>query len=128
MAWRSLSYDPAVLRRDPKTPGFVYFRSWYDPACTRFEDQVLLQPAVLSATKPFHCIALDFASDEKLAASWGLTQAPAYAIVTPGGTVLARGQGAITATELISALNDARKRFNDETATLPATASAPAAP
>lgn len=112
--WRDYAYDPeriAARRNNQLT--FVYFRQWSSVECTDFEEKVLRDPRVLQATTGLYCVALEFAWDEKLARTWGLSAPPAVAIVDPQERVLASIQGPVSADELLKRLEQARQRFTE---------------
>lgn len=88
-------------------PTFVYLRSWYLVQCTRFEDEVLRDPAVVKATQPMNCVMLDFDNSSRLTRAWGLSEAPAFAVIGPDGATRAKGAGRITRDALLAALRDA---------------------
>jgi hypothetical protein len=98
---------------------FVYFRTWYRPACTQFEENVLMHPDVLAATRSMVCIPLDFEYDRKLAEQWGIAEVPGYVIVDPRGRVLARGEPPITVEDLLAAMRSAREKAQGTTQAAP---------
>ncbi len=114
IAWRGVSYEPVaeVSRKENKLT-FVYLRNWYDPTCTRFEDSVLSDPALRTATNPLNCVMLSYDYDQKLVEGWGVASAPAVLILSPSGEVLERCGGTATASDLIAAIRDARTRFGN---------------
>lgn len=81
---------------------FVYFRHWAVPACTRFEEDVLLDPQVLSATKPYYCIVLAYNVDKRLADKWNVSEPPGVALLGPGGRLLASGSGGMSKDQLLA--------------------------
>lgn len=93
---------------------FVYFREWYRVECTEFEENVLKHPDVLPLTRSYVCVVLDTHWDRALMQRWGLEVSPAYAIVAPDGTVLARGQYPISVAEMSNALRTSRQHFESE--------------
>ncbi|MGE0480535.1 MAG: hypothetical protein AB7Q17_08695 [Phycisphaerae bacterium] len=112
IAWRLETFDR--VHADAKPAGkltFVYFRNWYDVACTNFEEQVLKSPAVLKETADLVCVPLSYDWDRALAQPWGLDRAPAFAVVAPDGAVLASGQGTITEPALLDALRSAKAQY-----------------
>lgn len=112
IAWRLETFDR--VHADAKPAGkltFVYFRNWYDVACTHFEEQVLKSPAVLKETADLVCVPLSYDWDRALAQPWGLERAPAFAVVAPDGSVLASGQGTITEPALLEALRSAKAQY-----------------
>lgn len=115
--WRGLEFNSvhANSRREQKLT-FVYMRSPYLVECTRFEDAVLLDPAVRGVLYggDFNPVALDFSWDWRLAERWGLERPPAYAVVGPDDELLAHGFGEITVAQLLEALNRAKQRFAEK--------------
>lgn len=110
--WQGPTYQDAqaqARRTDQLT--FVYFRSWYLVECTDFEEKVLKSPDVLAATRELVCVALDFDWDRPLAQRWQLQVVPAFAIVAPNGTILARQQAPITRADVLNAIQLARQVF-----------------
>jgi len=109
VAWQGPTYTDAreVAQRSGQ-PIFVYFRNWYSVDCTRFEENVLKDPAVLAETRTMVCVPLDFDWDRPLAQQWRLTATPAFVIVTADGRVLARGQNPLTREDLLAAFRQAR--------------------
>jgi hypothetical protein len=96
----------AESQRDQKLT-FVYFRSWYLVQCTEFEDTVLRHAEVVRETRPMNCVKLDFDANSMLARRWGLAEAPAYAVIDPGGQPLSRAYGRITREQLLASLRQA---------------------
>jgi hypothetical protein len=90
---------------------FVYFRNWYSVECTRFEEDVLKQPAVLEAVRDLRCVPLSFDWDQPLAEEWEISQPPAFAIVDPQGQILADGEGDITLEAMLEAIQQAKDEF-----------------
>jgi hypothetical protein len=115
--WRGIEFNSvhAASRREQKLT-FVYMRSPYLVECTRFEDAVLLDPAVRGVLNggDFNPVPLDFSWDWRLAERWGLERPPAYAIVGPDDELLAHGFGEITVAQLLDALNGAKQRFAEK--------------
>ena len=107
--WRGYTFDPvfAEAQRDGKLT-FVYFRHWSVVACTRFEEEVLKDPAVRSATAELYCAALDFHWDRALADRWEIPEPPGVVILDPQGNVRARLTGEMTAEQLLEAIAAAR--------------------
>jgi hypothetical protein len=109
--WRAYQYNAEVVERDAGDRArFVYFRHWAVPACTRFEENVLLDPHVLSATRPYYCIVLAYNVDKHLADDWGVSEPPGVALLGPGGRLLASGSGAMSKEQLLALF----KRANDQ--------------
>lgn len=79
--------------------------------CTRFEEQILKDPEVLTETEDLVCVALDFDYDRSLARQWQLDDRPAYVIVSPDGEILARDQAPITREELLKGMRAAKASF-----------------
>lgn len=108
MNWQFYAYNP---QSPPFDPGdrltFIYLRSWLDPACTQFEDQVLSSTEVTTATRPMVCGTIDVG--DGVGRTWGITEAPAFVILDPAGKVLAKGQGDLTKQDVLSAVEEARK-------------------
>jgi hypothetical protein len=53
-----------------------------------------------------NCVMLDFDSSGHLTRAWGLTEAPAFAVIAPEGTVRASGSGRISKDQLLTALRE----------------------
>jgi hypothetical protein len=115
--WRGFDYRSVhnQSKRENKLT-FVYLRSAYLVECTRFEENVLRDPAVLNALRDLNCAVIDFGWDSRLAEKWKLERAPAFAIVNPAGELLSGGFGAISAEQLLEAVAEARTRFAAESA------------
>lgn len=105
-------FDPvhADAQRDHKLT-FVYFRNWAVPACTRFEENVLKDPAILQAVAELYCAVLDFHMDRQLAEDWGIAAPPGVAVVDPDRRILARLSGEVSAAELLAAIQTAKDEF-----------------
>lgn len=126
VVWELRKYEDAQeLGRKSGKLTFVYFRSWYLVECTNFEEQVLKTPEVLLQTRGMICVPLDFNWDRSLAGEWGLTQVPAFALVSPAGDVLVRKQAPITRAELLAAFREAKAQMTPTTSPAPATATNP---
>lgn len=110
--WRVYQYNAEAVERDAgDRTRFVYFRHWAVPACTRFEENVLLDPQVLAATRPYYCIVLAYNVDKRLADDWGVSEPPGVALLGPGGRLLSSGSGALTKEQLLALF----KRASDQT-------------
>lgn len=120
--WDALTYSDGLERAAARpAPVFVYFREWYLRECKDFEDNVLMRPEVLAETRTLTNVVLSFDHDDKLAAGWQLHAAPCYAIVTPGGELLASRQAPITVDDLLADVRAARATLDGRaTATAPA--------
>lgn len=107
--WRSYHEFEPVLEesRQAGKATFVYLRSWYLVQCTKFEDEVLRDPAVVKATQPMNCIMLDFDNSSRLTRAWGLTEAPAFVVFGPEGALRGSGSGRISRESLLAALRGA---------------------
>lgn len=106
--WRLDSFDR--VQADSRTQNkltFVYFRNWYSVECTRFEEGVLKDPAVLDALLPFNCVPLDFDRDRPLAEAWGVQKPPAFVVMDGNSRVLASGKGAMSVASVLDALKRA---------------------
>lgn len=109
VAWRLGRFEDVFPQaRDSGKPAFVYFRNWYSVECTRFEENVLKQPAILAESAAFFCIPLDFDYDRSWAERWGVRRSPAYVILDRDQHVLGRGEGEIGAEELLAAMQAAK--------------------
>ena len=82
-----------------------------------FEEQVLKQTPVRSATADMVCVRreYDVRANRKLATNWVITSVPAYAILDPAGTLLATEAGKITAESLLAAIEQAKSRVASTT-------------
>jgi len=110
--WRGFKYEFVLpLSKNENRLTFVYLRSPYLVECTRFEENVLKNPAVLAALQDVNPVAIDFGWDSHLADRWQLERAPAFAIVDPDGALLASGHGEVAVDELVKAINKAKARF-----------------
>ena len=101
--WRAYQYNADAVERDAgNRTRFVYFRHWAVPACTRFEEDVLLDPQVLAATRPYYCIVLAYNVDKRLADSWGVSEPPGVALLGPGARLLSSGSGTMSKEKLLA--------------------------
>ena len=114
VSWRGYQFQPVAedARRDNKHM-FVYFRNWSDIRCTRFEENVLKNPEVLSATRTYYCVALDYYWDKPTADRLGVAGPPGVALLDPEGRPLARLSGEISAPTLVAELKRAAQREGD---------------
>jgi hypothetical protein len=114
IAWSRFTYDEGfeLAQREGK-PVFVYFRAWWMVECTRFEDDVLKDPAVINVTSDLVCVPLnfDYEPDRKLAESWGITRPPAYAMIAPNGELLGRGEGLMSVTSVVLGIQAAKDKY-----------------
>ncbi len=108
--WEYANY-PEVQRRAAAEGKLtlVYFKSWYRIESTRFEEDVLEDPAVRDALDGMARVMLDRDYDQELAQRWGLTKVPSYAIISPEGDVLVRDQAPITRDALLKGIRKARQ-------------------
>jgi hypothetical protein len=114
--WQGPTFpDAHALARRQNKLTFVYFRSWYLVECTHFEEKVLKHPEVLAATRDMVCVALDYDWDQPLAQQWRLKTAPAFAVVGPGGELLARQHAPITREELLRGIQTAQAKAASST-------------
>ncbi|MFN0134960.1 MAG: hypothetical protein ACKVS9_02460 [Phycisphaerae bacterium] len=121
--WRDFKYEPVreVAQRDQRLM-LVYFRHWAAVACTKFEDEILKDPAVLTESRNFYCVPLAFDWDRELAEKFGVREIPGVAIVDPTGRVITRLQGTILRDDLLKEMRRARAEFSTHaasSATLP---------
>ena len=107
--------DAHEIARDANKLTFVYFRNWYSVECTRFEENILKHPEVLAETRGMVCVPLDFDYDQSLARRWRLQKTPAYVIVTPDRSILARADAPITRDDLLEAMRLAKATFAPST-------------
>lgn len=122
--WELRKFEDAhELARQQGKLTFVYFRSWYLVDCTNFEENVLKTPQVLLQTRGLVCVPLDFDWDQPLAQKWGLTQVPAFALVSPSGEILVRQQTPITREDFLSAIREAKAQMAATTQPIAGTAS-----
>lgn len=109
--WRAYQYNADAVERDAgNRTRFVYFRHWAVPACTRFEEQVLLDSQILAATRPYYCIVLAYNVDKRLADGWGVSEPPGVALLGADGRLLSSGSGALTKDQLLALF----KRADDQ--------------
>jgi len=117
--WRLGPYEDARAQAQAQRQlNFVYFRTWYSVECTRFEEDVLMQPRVVEALRNQVAVPLEYDVDRDIARRWSITQVPAFAIVDPSGKVLASAQGVVSADVLLAAI----ERAQQKSAQLPAAA------
>ena len=111
--WRDFKYEPVreIAQRDQRLM-FVYFRHWAAVACTKFEEEVLKDPAILAESRDFCCVPLAFDWDRELAEQFGVREIPGVAIVDPAGRVVTRLQGAISRDDLLKEMRRARAEFS----------------
>ncbi len=113
IAWHPVRFSQAMReaqKRDQLV--FVYLRHWTSIACTRFEEQVLSHPAVLSATRELYCVPLDLTWDRELARQWGVREVPAVVIFSPDGRQLATLSGSIKLRQLLDAIATAKAQVS----------------
>ncbi len=116
LPWRLTTFEAAHKEAQAQNRlTFVYFRAWYLVDSTRFEDDVLSDPAVRTALSDFVCVPLSYDVDRNLAGRWGLRDLPAYAIVDPAGVPVESAAGPITLRDLLAAIDRARQRFAPHT-------------
>jgi hypothetical protein len=104
--------DGHAVARSENRLAFTYFRNWYSVECTRFEEDILKHPDVLAATAEFVCIPLEYDIDRALAQRWGISDVPAFVIVDPSGSVVARGGGPFTVAGVLATLQGASQAFH----------------
>lgn len=101
--WRAYNYREDAIARDAgEKSRFVYFRHWAVPSCTKFEETVLLDPAVKNATNAYFCIVLAYNVDKHLADAWNISEPPGVAILGPDGKLLASGSGFMKREEMLA--------------------------
>lgn len=116
--WRAYNYrEDAVARDAGEKSRFVYFRHWAVPECTKFEETVLLDPAVRNATNAYYCIVLAYNVDKHLADSWNVSEPPGVAILDPAGRLLASGSGFMKREELLALFQRADRERSAGSAT-----------
>lgn len=108
--WRTYVYDVGLdeARREGK-PMFVYLRNWYLPECTRFEDNVLKNAAVVSATGDLYAVFLEADWSTHLMQAWTLQRTPAVAVLTAGGELVSASDDLQTTADLLDFLVVARE-------------------
>ncbi|QOJ15359.1 MAG: hypothetical protein HRU75_12265 [Planctomycetia bacterium] len=103
-------FDPrsaeSQVRREPALR-MVYFRNWYSVECTRFEDDVLRDAAVVEALRGVVCVMLSYDFDRPLAEEWGVTAAPGAALVDTGGRAVSSITGGVSRDEFLRWLESA---------------------
>jgi hypothetical protein len=115
--WDYYRFPPAYEEsRQTGEPLFVYFHDWASPRSMVFEDEVLLDPAVLAETQNFLCVVLQWntPSDQPIARELGIEALPGVALVGAERRVLASLDGEISMEELLDAMRGARDRLRDE--------------
>ncbi|MCC6360140.1 MAG: hypothetical protein IT450_15455 [Phycisphaerales bacterium] len=124
--WRKFAYDADDIAGDARGQlVFVYLRHWAVPACTRFEEDVLKNAAVLEQTKSMYCVVINFSADRDLAEGWGIGEPPGVVFMTSGGEVLRVVNGFKSAPELLEAIAEARALLANPAARRNATTTAP---
>jgi len=109
--WRLGPYEDARAQAQAQQRlNFVYFRTWYSVECTRFEEDVLMQPRVVEALRSLVAVPLEYDVDRDTARRWSITQVPSFAIVDPSGKVLASAQGVVSADVLLAAIDRAQQK------------------
>ncbi len=88
---------------------FVYLRHWAETNCTRFEESVLSRGPVIEATRDLCCVQLDFHWDQELATRWRVLRPPGVVILDSSERVLARLAGSISESQLLRAIERARR-------------------
>lgn len=118
--WRGLLFDPVFhdAQRD-KRPTLAYLRAWYLPACTTFENDVLHDPDIVTASRDFYCALLEFDGSRRLAEQWRVEAPPAVVLLDPQGQVLHRLQGQIPKSELLIAMREVARQFAPPATTKP---------
>lgn len=106
--WQIDTFDRvhAAARRDQKAT-LVYFRHWASVECTRFEDSLLRDPDVVTATRPLACVMLDYGWDQPLAERWKIDKIPAVVIVNLDGSPIEKLMEPIRKAELLAAIQRA---------------------
>ena len=108
--WRAYNYNADAVERDAgQKSRFVYFRHWAVPDCTKFEETVLLDPAVKNATNAYYCIVLAYNVDKHLAETWSVSEPPGVAILGPDGKLLASGSGFMKREDMLALFQKADK-------------------
>ena len=103
--WHGYLFDPVHNdARQRGAPTLVYFRSWYLPECTEFENKVLTDADVIAATRTCRNANIDFDWNKTLGEKWGVRQAPAVVLLNAKGELLSMLQGTITARALTAML------------------------
>lgn len=131
--WRAFHYDPDASQRDAGSAlRMVYFRHWAVVACTQFENNVLMAPEVLQATRPLYCVVLDYRVDQALATQWGVQEPPGLALLSPQGALLASDSGSMDKARVLELIRKAQNSRDATPAqgpnTQPTTSSAPTKP
>lgn len=105
--WHDYDY-PRVLAdsKADKKIMFVYFRDFASVECTKFEDEILLQPVVLTALRPYYSVPLQWNTlvDAPLAERWQIRQVPSYVILDSSEKVLAKRSHPIKLEQILSDL------------------------
>lgn len=115
--WDYVQFRPAYAQsRETGQPLFVYFRDWASPRSTVFEDEVLLDPAVLAETENYICVVLQWntPSDQPIASEFGVEEIPGVALVSAERRVLASLDGEIALENLLAAMRAARDQVRDQ--------------
>ena len=115
--WDYYRFPPAYEEsRQTGEPLFVYFRDWASPRSMVFEDEVLLDPAVLAETRNFLCVVLQWntPSDQPIAREFGIDAIPGVALVSAERRVLASLEGEVSVENLLAAMRAARDRVRDQ--------------
>ena len=118
--WRAYAWDPGAADTARKGKvAFVYFRHWAVVQCTEFEEKVLKDPAILTATAELYCVVLDYRVDKRLADEWGISEPPGGAFLDPGGRVLDRFSGSLSVEALRDRIASARRSAASPAASSP---------
>jgi len=111
MHWRLGQFaDAHEEAREAHKLTFVYFRNWYSPECGTFENDVLSDPAVRSATADLVNVPLEFdvAADQRLARRCGVNNVPAIVLLDPAGNVVERLIGSSSIADVVAAIERAK--------------------
>lgn len=114
--WRKFAFDADDIAADARGElVFVYLRHWAVPACTRFEEDVLKNPAVLEQTRAMYCVVMNYSADREQAEGWGIQEPPGVVFMTADGEVLGVLNGFKTVQELLDAIGAARGQLASRT-------------
>ncbi len=119
--WRFTSYEDGLVQAErEKKLTFVYFRDWYSAECARFEEEVLKDSQVRGLTNDMVSIPLEFFWVRTLAREFSIRKVPGWAVVTPAGKLLVRGEGYTSVAEVLAALRAAQEDFRRSQGARPA--------
>lgn len=112
--WNAYAFDAEQVEKTrADQPVFIYFRSWADPQCTKFEQNVLEQADVRSALAGSYRVVLEHSveKDAQRAKQWGVTDIPGVAMLGMRGQLLASASGYMTRETLLALIQRGKQEY-----------------